>query len=135
MNGTKTMFHLSSNDITAIATSVTAITAVILVIFTMLDRRTKVRLERFPEPNTNPQVWKIRVHYSNKPIEGCSVIFNGTKLMWDAINLEQFDILEGGPRNVTIPRPIFNMDATIKIQGNGRTIKKTVFHKIKLGIA
>lgn len=128
-------FNLDSNQITAIATSVTAITAVILVIFRILDRRTKVRIERFPEPNTNPQVWKIRVHYSNKPIEGCSVSFNGTKLAWDGINLEHFDIVAGGGKNVTIPRPIFNMNGKVIILGNGRTIKKTIFHKIQLGIA
>ena len=135
MNSTETIINVSSNDVTAIATSITAITAVIILIYVILDRRTKVRMERFPEPNTSPQIWKIRVHYSNKSIESCSILLDETKLIWDGTNLEEFDIVEGVSRNVTIPNDIFKMDAKITVKGNGHSIKKTVFHKIRLGSA
>jgi hypothetical protein len=123
-------FNLDYNQITALATSVTAITAVIVVVLRMRDRRTKYFIEGFGEPTDNPQIWKINIGYWNKPIVNCSVFFNDVRLTWDD-KLYETTIKEGVSKNLTIPKDIFNIDGEIIVKSEGRSIgKKTTFHKI-----
>ena len=69
------------STITAIATSASAIIGGILLVWRWRENRPKVRICKFPEPNTNPQTWKIRINYWNKPIENCKVFFDDEPLL------------------------------------------------------
>ena len=114
----------------SIAVGVGAIIGGIFTFLKILDRRTKVRIGKFPEPNTNLQLWKIRIHYSNKPIEHCQVLFNGKSLLWDITQKEFYTIEVNDMKNLTIPKEFLDQLGEVIVKSNERTIKTTRFDKI-----
>jgi hypothetical protein len=141
MNGTEisSSIGFSSIEITTLATLVgiaVAIggltVAVIPLIWKWRDRRPRVHICKFPEPNTNPQIWKIRINYWNKPIENCNVLFDGRSLLWDKTGTEYYTFEGLGYRgNLTIPTEILKEDANVVVKSNDKTLSNETFSKIK----
>ena len=96
----------------------------------ILDRRPKVRVGKFPEPHTDPPLWKIRIRYSNKPLEECQVLFNGKSLLWDISKKEFYTIEVNDMKNLTIPMEILDKHGEVIVKSNDRTIKTIRFDKI-----
>ena len=96
------------------------------------DRQIKIHVEKVLE--SDHRIRKIRVRYMNKPIEKCSVSFNGTPLIWDSTEAQfKFTIFEGGQRNATIPDDIFTEDAEIVIKSDEKVLKRINFKDLELG--
>jgi len=121
-------FSLSIETITII---ILAILGGIAIVWKWRDRRTKVDICCFQEPNTEPILWKIRVGYWNKRIEKCNILFNDTQLFWDKTQTEYYNIVEGGAGNVTIPREIIMKDAKVIVKSSNKVINKKKFCDIK----
>ena len=106
--------------------------AIIPLIWKWRDRRPLVHICKFPEPNTNPQTWKIRINYWNKPIQNCNVLFDDRPLIWDKTRTEYYTLEGQAYRgNLTIPKEILKEDAMVVVKSNSKHIVTEKFNKIK----
>ena len=91
------------------------------------ERKIEFIVERFYEPTKKPvdSEWGIRILHPNKPIEKCSVLYNGDLIPWSGNQPyyeKRFVVNSGG--NVRVPKAKQKEDAEIKIQNNNKTLKK-----------
>ena len=94
-------------------------------------RKIGFKLLRFQEFSDKPieSIWSIRILHPNKPIERCSVSFNGTKLPWwdnqKELYYEKFiDAMSGG--NVRVPKGIEKDNSTVEVKDEGRALSKRI---------
>ncbi len=78
-----------------------------------------------PKPEST---WGIRILHPNKPIERCTISYNGEKLRWDK-SLEPYyenfiDTMSGG--NVRIPLGLEKNDAVVEVRDEARTLTKRI---------
>lgn len=123
---------LDPSVIVAIAASASAIIGAILLKWKWSERHLKVRICKFREPNTNPQIWKIRINYWNKPIENCNVLIDDEPLLWDKTNTEYYSLEAPFHRgNLSIPTKLFKEDAKVTVKSNNKHIVTEKLSNIK----
>jgi hypothetical protein len=91
-------------------------------------------LQRFQEKVEKPvqSVWSIRLHYPDKPIEKCKILFNETPLPWWD-NLEPpfvRSIVVGGGGNVRIPVELYDEKAEVKVMDGTKTLRRISFKDV-----
>ncbi len=101
------------------------------------DSSVDFSLLRFKEPTDKPveSIWSIRVLHPNKPIEKCSVSYDGSKLpWWDKLtdpDYEKFiDRMGGG--NVRIPKELKNEKAMVIVKDGNKIIRQKRFDKLPI---
>ena len=95
------------------------------------ERKIEFIVERFYEPTKKPvdSEWGIRILHPNKPIEKCSVLYNGELIPWwdkDQPYYERRFVAMGGGV-VRVPKAIQDEDAKIKIQNNKKILRTVKF--------
>ena len=103
------------------------------LIWRIYDRKKiEFKMDKFYEPTLRPidSDWRIRIQKVSKPIEKCSVLYNGELIPWndggDRPHYERgFDINSGG--SVLVPKGKENEDAEIKIQDNNNKLRTVKF--------
>ena len=95
------------------------------------ERNIEFSVQRVYEPTKKPinSDWLIRILHPNKPIERCSVLYNGDLIPWSNENPPSYErrIEKMGAANVRVPKEKEKEDAEIKIQNNNKTLKKVKF--------
>jgi hypothetical protein len=133
---------MSTLEVESLVVSIIALAATILGLVPLyLDlmsrRKIDFKLLRFQEVTDKPveSVYSIRILHPNKPIEKCSVSYNGIKLPWsDKLSepdYEKFiDRMSGG--NVRIPKAIEKANATVVVRDGKRIIRKKKYQEIPI---
>lgn len=86
--------------------------------------------KQFNQPNPET-TWGIRILHPSKPIERCSVSYNGEKLRWDKPDEPYYEnfIAKMSGGNVRIPKEIEKDDATVEVRDEARTLTKRIRKK------
>ena len=95
------------------------------------ERKIDFIIERFYEPTRKPvdSDWGIRILHPNKPIERCSVRYNGELIPWWDKDQPYYKkrLLAMGGGNVRVPKEMQDEDAKIEIRNNEKTLKTVKF--------
>ena len=125
-----------------VLTQIIAIFGLIIAIFVLIlrylaffkERKIEFMVERYYEPTKKPvdSEWGIRIQHLNKPIEKCSVLYNGELIPWWDKNQPYYErsFVAMGGGVVRVPKAIQDKDAKIKIQNNKKTLRTVKFKDI-----
>lgn len=99
-----------------------------------LKERNKITFElsRFYEKSSKPvqSNWGIRITHPDRPIERCTVLYNGTKLPWwdrgDEPYYERYFVVGGGGK-VRVPVEIEDEGAEVIVMDGRHQLKKMRF--------
>jgi hypothetical protein len=95
----------------------------------------ELKLLRFPEQTLDfDTVWYIRILHPSKPIEHCSVSYNGVKLSWSDMVLDHYekyiDAMSGD--NIQLPKGIPKEDAIVVVRDGQKILRKKRFRDIPI---
>jgi hypothetical protein len=123
--------------IASLSLIITVVGLVPLYLDFLSRRKINFELLRFQEFSHKPveSIWSIRVLHPNKPIEMCSVSYNGVKLPWWDNPIEPqyerfVELMSGG--NVRIPKGAEKDDAKVVVRDGKKIIRKRKFQKIPI---